>query len=95
MNGVRADRRPWCPDNMEFIRRINGLDDVARVHEIVFDAQYLVLGMGDVHLGAPVATPLDPRHRLVTTKNNPARTWKPENAVGIGGAWNVRHKTFK
>jgi urea carboxylase len=33
-----------------------------------------------------VATPLDPRHRLVTTKYNPARTWTPENAVGIGGA---------
>ncbi|MEM1297606.1 MAG: biotin/lipoyl-containing protein, partial [Verrucomicrobiota bacterium] len=33
------------------------------------------------------ATPLDPRHRLVTTKYNPARTWTPENAVGIGGAY--------
>jgi urea carboxylase len=30
---------------------------------------------------------LDPRHRLVTTKYNPARTWTPENAVGIGGAY--------
>ena len=44
-------------------------------------------GLGDVYLGAPVATPLDPRHRLVTTKYNPARTWTPENAVGIGGAY--------
>ena len=57
------------------------------MHDIVFDAQYLVLGLGDVYLGAPVATPLDPRHRLVTTKYNPARTWTPENAVGIGGAY--------
>ena len=47
------------------------------VHRIVFDAAYLVLGLGDVYLGAPVATPLDPRHRLVTTKYNPARTWTP------------------
>jgi urea carboxylase len=46
-----------------------------------------VMGLGDVYLGAPVATPLDPRHRLVTTKYNPARTWTPENAVGIGGAY--------
>jgi urea carboxylase len=30
---------------------------------------------------------VDPRHRLVTTKYNPARTWTPENAVGIGGAY--------
>ena len=46
-----------------------------------------MLGLGDVYLGAPVATPMDPRHRLVTTKYNPARTWTPENAVGIGGAY--------
>jgi urea carboxylase len=86
MHGVRADA-PWCPWNIEFIRRINGLESVDDVRRVVFDASYLVLGLGDVYLGAPVATPLDPRHRLVTTKYNPARTWTPENAVGIGGAY--------
>jgi urea carboxylase len=86
MHGVRPDA-PWCPWNIEFIRRINGLSSVEDVRRIVFDARYLVLGLGDVYLGAPVATPLDPRHRLVTTKYNPARTWTPENAVGIGGAY--------
>ncbi|MCV7254592.1 5-oxoprolinase/urea amidolyase family protein [Mycobacterium hackensackense] len=86
MHGVRADA-PWCPWNIEFIRRVNGLADVQQVYDTVFDADYLVLGLGDVYLGAPVATPLDPRHRLVTTKYNPARTWTPENAVGIGGAY--------
>ena len=83
---VRPDA-PWCPSNIEFIRRINGLSTEAEVKEIVYDASYLVLGLGDVYLGAPVATPLDPRHRLVTTKYNPARTWTPQNAVGIGGAY--------
>jgi urea carboxylase len=86
MQSVRADA-PWCPSNLEFIRRINGLDSIEEVKKIVFDASYLVLGLGDVYLGAPVATPIDPRHRLVTTKYNPARTWTPENAVGIGGAY--------
>jgi urea carboxylase len=86
MQSVRPDA-PWCPSNIEFIRRINGLDSIEDVFRIVFDASYLVLGLGDVYLGAPVATPLDPRHRLVTTKYNPARTWTPENAVGIGGAY--------
>ncbi len=86
MQSVRPDA-PWCPSNLEFIRRINGLADLDEVKRIVFDASYLVLGLGDVYLGAPVATPLDPRHRLVTTKYNPARTWTPENAVGIGGAY--------
>ena len=86
MQSVRADA-PWCPSNIEFIRRINGLDSVEDVYRILFEASYLVMGLGDVYLGAPVATPLDPRHRLVTTKYNPARTWTPENAVGIGGAY--------
>jgi urea carboxylase len=86
MQGVRPDA-PWCPSNIEFIRRINGLNSIDDVHRIVFGASYLVLGLGDVYLGAPVATPVDPRHRLVTTKYNPARTWTPENAVGIGGAY--------
>ncbi len=86
MQSVRADA-PWCPSNIEFIRRINGLDSIEEVKRIVFEASYLVLGLGDVYLGAPVATPVDPRHRLVTTKYNPARTWTPENAVGIGGAY--------
>jgi urea carboxylase len=86
MQSVRADA-PWCPSNIEFIRRINGLESIEQVRDIVFDASYLVLGLGDVYLGAPVATPLDPRHRLVTTKYNPARTWTAENSVGIGGAY--------
>ncbi len=83
---VRPDA-PWCPSNIEFIRRINGLGSIDDVKNIVFNASYLVMGLGDVYLGAPVATPLDPRHRLVTTKYNPARTWTPENAVGIGGSY--------
>ncbi|MFF1733808.1 5-oxoprolinase/urea amidolyase family protein [Streptomyces sp. NPDC058247] len=86
MAGVRDDA-PWCPWNIEFIRRVNGLDSVEDVYRTVFDAEYLVMGLGDVYLGAPVATPLDPRHRLVTTKYNPARTWTAENSVGIGGAY--------
>ncbi len=86
VQAVRDDA-PWCPDNIEFIRRINGLASVDDVQRIVFDAEYLVMGLGDVYLGAPVATPVDPRHRLVTTKYNPARTWTPPNVVGIGGAY--------
>ena len=84
--GVRPDA-PWCPDNVEFIRRVNGLDSRDEVFDIVQKATYLVIGLGDVYLGAPVAVPLDPLHRLVTTKYDPPRTWTPENAVGIGGAY--------
>ncbi|MZR63759.1 urea carboxylase [Alcanivorax sp. DP30] len=86
MQSVRKDA-PWCPSNLEFIRRINGLDSIDDVKAILFSASYVVMGLGDVYLGAPVATPYDPRHRLVTTKYNPARTWTAENSVGIGGAY--------
>ncbi|CAM2980856.1 urea carboxylase [Prescottella defluvii] len=85
-SGVR-ESAPWLPSNTEFIRRINGFDSVDDVRAAVFDAEYLVLGLGDVYLGAPLAVPLDPRHRLVTTKYNPARTWTPSDAVGIGGKY--------
>ena len=78
---------PWRPSNIKFIRRSNGLENEEATRRLIFDASYLVLGLGDVFLGTPMATPLDPRHRLVTTKYNPARTWTPENAVGIGGAY--------
>ncbi|MGB1221003.1 MAG: urea carboxylase, partial [Alcanivoracaceae bacterium] len=86
MQSVRRDA-PWCPSNLEFIRRINGLEDIQAVKDVLFEASYLVMGLGDVYLGAPVATPVDPRHRLVTTKYNPARTWTAENSVGIGGSY--------
>jgi len=86
MQSVRKDA-PWCPSNIEFIRRINGLKEIEAVKQTVFEASYLVMGLGDVYLGAPVATPMDPRHRLVTTKYNPARTWTAENSVGIGGSY--------
>jgi len=81
------DEAPWLPSNIEFIRRINGLANVDEVRSTIFSASYLVLGLGDVYLGAPCAVPVDPRHRLMTTKYNPARTWTAEGEVGIGGVY--------
>jgi urea carboxylase len=37
MRTVNPDA-PWCPWNIEFIRRINGLDSVDDVHRIIFDS---------------------------------------------------------
>ena len=83
---VRASA-PWLPNNVDFIQRINGLDSREDVRRIVFDASYLVMGLGDVYLGAPCAVPVDPRHRLLTSKYNPARTFTAEGTVGIGGVY--------
>ena len=81
------DTAPWLPSNTEFMRRINGLDSVEQVKQILFDTSYMVLGLGDVYLGAPCAVPVDPRHRLLTSKYNPARTYTAEGTVGIGGVY--------
>ncbi len=80
-------RAPWLPNNVDFIQRINGLDHRDEVRDIFFQTSYLVMGLGDVYLGAPCAVPLDPRHRLLTSKYNPARTHTAEGTVGIGGVY--------
>lgn len=84
--GVRA-RAPWLPSNVELVRRMNGLPGAEDVLRTMTAAEYLVLGLGDVYLGAPLAVALDPRHRLVTTKYNPARTWTAADTVGLGGQY--------
>ena len=83
---VRATA-PWLPSNTEFLRRINGLGNVQDLRDILFSARYMVLGLGDVYLGAPCAVPVDPRHRLLGSKYNPARTFTAEGTVGIGGMY--------
>lgn len=80
-------KAPWLPNNVDFIQRINGLDSREQVRDIIFDANYLVLGLGDVYLTAPCAVPIDPRHRLLSSKYNPARTITAEGTVGIGGMY--------
>ena len=78
---------PWLPNNVDFIQRINGLSRREQVSEMIFAASYLILGLGDVYLGAPCAVPIDPRHRLLSSKYNPARTFTAEGTVGIGGMY--------
>lgn len=81
------DKAPWLPNNVDFMQRINGLETREQVRDTIFDASYMVLGLGDVYLGAPCAVPVDPRHRLLTSKYNPARTFTAEGTVGIGGVY--------
>lgn len=86
MKSVRPEA-PYLPDNVEFIARCNGLQGVDMAIDYFVSTEHLVVGLGDVYLGAPCAVPLDPRKRLVVPKYNPARMWTPEGAVGIGGAF--------
>ncbi|WEV49093.1 urea carboxylase [Acinetobacter sp. ESL0695] len=80
-------KAPWLPNNVDFIQRINGLEHRDQVKDILFEANYLILGLGDVYLTAPCAVPIDPRHRLLSSKYNPARTFTAEGTVGIGGMY--------
>ncbi|GMF66515.1 unnamed protein product [[Candida] boidinii] len=82
---IRSDA-PWLPNNVDFIANVN---NIARkdVYDMLYAARFLVLGLGDVFLGAPCAVPLDPRHRFLGTKYNPSRTFTPNGTVGIGGMY--------
>lgn len=86
METVRKEA-PYLPDNVEFVARANGLSDIDEVIEYFLSTEYLVIGLGDVYLGAPCAVPMDPRYRMVVPKYNPARTRTPEGSVGLGGAF--------
>lgn len=88
MKSVRSDA-PYLPSNVDYVAANNGIVENGKdeVASTMFSASYIVLGLGDVYLGAPCAVPLDPRNRLVTTKYNPARTFTAEGTVGIGGSY--------
>lgn len=86
MQSVRAEA-PYLPDNVDFVARCNALDSHEQVLKALTGGHNMVLGLGDVYLGAPCAVPLDPRNRLVVPKYNPARIYTPEGGVGIGGAY--------
>jgi len=87
MKSVR-ESAPYLPDNMEFVAKCNGLEGPEEVIHFHTSTQHMVLGLGDVYLGAPCAVSLNPLYRLVVPKYNPARLWTPEGSVGIGGAYN-------
>jgi urea carboxylase len=86
MQSIRREA-PYLPDNVEFVARCNGLEGPDAVLSALLGGYKMVMGLGDVYLGAPCAVPLDPLTRLVVPKYNPARTFTPEGAVGIGGSY--------
>ena len=77
---------PWLPNNVDFIADVNGVKrDV--VKDMLYSAQFMVLGLGDVYLGAPCAVPLDPRQRFIGSKYNPSRVYTKNGTVGLGGMY--------
>ncbi|RGP65946.1 putative dur1,2-urea amidolyase [Fusarium longipes] len=80
---IRGDA-PWLPSNIDFLEKLNGIEHLTKV---LTDAEFVVLGLGDVFMGSPCAIPLHQRHRLFGTKYNPSRSFTPRGAVGIGGQY--------
>ena len=77
----------YLPSNVDFVCKNNGIQSKDDFKKMIYDTSYMVLGLGDVYLGAPCAIPVDPRHRLSVPKYNPSRNFTPEGAVGIGGQY--------
>ncbi|SGZ40619.1 probable Urea amidolyase [Hanseniaspora guilliermondii] len=77
---------PWLPNNVDFIADVNGLHRDA-VKDMLYSASFMVLGLGDVYLGAPCAVPLDPRQRFIGSKYNPSRVYTKNGVVGLGGMY--------
>lgn len=84
---------PWLPSNIDFIAKINGMTR-KDVQDLMYAARFLVLGLGDVFLGAPCAVPLQGELTarrfplpLIGSKYNPSRTFTPNGCVGLGGMY--------
>lgn len=77
---------PWLPNNVDFIADVNGVNRNV-IKDMLYSAQFMVLGLGDVYLGAPCAVPLDPRQRFIGSKYNPSRVFTKNGVVGLGGMY--------
>ncbi|KAK5939433.1 hypothetical protein PMZ80_008737 [Knufia obscura] len=80
-------QRPYAtylPDNIDFIRRNNGLEKREDVLRAVEGVPFLVVASSGI-MGLPILIQVDPRQRLTVPKTNPSRTTTPAGALGIGG----------
>lgn len=80
-------QRPYAvylPDNIDFMRRNNGLERREDVYKSVAEVEFLVLTAGGM-MGLPILVQIDPRLRLTVPKTNPSRTVTPAGALGTGG----------
>lgn len=74
----------YLPDNIDFIRRSNGLASRDAVKACFFGTPHLVTTLG-TFMGLPTFHAVDPRCSLIVPKCNPVRTWTPAGALGAGG----------
>ncbi|KAF9696389.1 hypothetical protein EKO04_005160 [Ascochyta lentis] len=74
----------YLPDNVDYMRKNNGLDSRDSVFQIFRTVRFVVIAVGFM-TGLPLLLPLDPLARMTAQKHNPTRTFTPAGAVGFGG----------
>jgi allophanate hydrolase subunit 1/biotin carboxyl carrier protein len=83
-----ATTRPtaaYLPDNVEYLRRNNGLATRREAFGRCIDTPFLIVAVGFL-CGAPELLPLNPMNQLRAQKYNPSRTYTPGGAIGMGGS---------
>lgn len=77
------DKAVYLPDNLEYLRKANGLQSRRQVFDLLLDTGYIVVAVGFL-LGAPVLYPLSPKF-MIGQKYNPTRLSTPGGTFGLGG----------
>ncbi|KAI1119768.1 urea carboxylase [Nemania abortiva] len=78
------NKAAYLPDNVEFIRKCNGLSTRREVFDIILQTEYVVPAVG-FFCGTPMFFPLGPKS-LVCQKYNPTRVSTPGGTIGYGGS---------
>ncbi|KAK5625944.1 hypothetical protein RRF57_001660 [Xylaria bambusicola] len=74
----------YLPDNLDYIRRCNGLSSRREVFDMILGAEYMVPAVGFL-CGTPMFYPLSPK-AMTCQKYNPTRTNTPGGTIGFGGS---------
>ncbi|KAI1741537.1 urea carboxylase [Xylaria scruposa] len=74
----------YLPDNLEYIRRCNGLSSRREVFDMIVQTEFVVPAVG-FFCGTPMFFPLSPKS-ITCQKYNPTRVSTPGGTIGYGGS---------
>ncbi|KAI1278181.1 urea carboxylase [Xylaria sp. FL0933] len=74
----------YLPDNVEYIRKCNGLSLRREVFDMILQTEFIVSAVG-FFCGTPMLFPLSPK-TLTCQKYNPTRVSTPGGTIGYGGS---------
>ncbi|KAJ8132768.1 hypothetical protein O1611_g849 [Lasiodiplodia mahajangana] len=77
------NKAAYLPDNVEYIRRCNGLSNRSEVFDMILQTEFVVPAVG-FYCGTPMFFPLDPKG-IICQKYNPTRVSTPGGTIGYGG----------